>query len=618
MLLTDGNATDIPDTGIELKGLPTIYPVVIGRNDPGKDVTIQQVTVTQTAFEDAPVNVDAQVVAIGYAGKKIAAVLYDQAGVKVEKQTLLAANRSQTLSFRFNVRPEKSGVTFYRLQVGGNEDLDRKQTETGEATLANNQRVIAVDRGGGPFRILYVSGRPNWEFKFLNRALLGDDQTDLVGLIRIAKREPKFVFRGRAGESSNPLFRGFGNQEAEEVQRYDQPVLIRLNTKDAEELRAGFPRTVEELYEYSGVIIDDLEASFFTADQKALLQRFVSERGGGFLMLGGIDTFREGKYDRTPIGNLLPVYLTRGSEPNPNTVLKFDLTREGMLQTWSRLRGTEGAEKTRLSGMPPFEILNPLSEVKPGASVVATVADEHGVKYPALIVQRFGLGRSAALTLGDFWRWGMRDPEMHEDFDKSWRQLTRWLVADVPQRIGLQAIPKPGDPNQAVDLQIRVRDLKYLPMDNATVDLEVSAVNAEGKMEKPIKLQVEPSNDESGLYTATYVPRGTGGYFASTSVTNATGAMAGKAEVGWTTDLAAEEFKSLKPNVSFLETLAQQTGGEIVSASRLDAFVAALPSKKAPVTETWTKPLWHTPLVFLFALSCFVMEWGLRRWRGLP
>jgi hypothetical protein len=52
----------------------------------------------------------------------------------------------------------------------------------------------------------------------------------------------------------------FGNQAPEEVAPYDQPVLVRLNTRDEFELRAGFPRVPEELYSYHAVIIDDLEA----------------------------------------------------------------------------------------------------------------------------------------------------------------------------------------------------------------------------------------------------------------------------------------------------------------------------------------------------------------------
>jgi hypothetical protein len=34
--------------------------------------------------------------------------------------------------------------------------------------------------------------------------------------------------------------------------------------------------------------------------------------------------------------------------------------------------------------------------------------------------------------------------------------------------------------------------------------------------------------------------------------------------------------------------------------------------------EPWSKPLWQEPAVYLFALGCFVAEWGIRRWKGLP
>ena len=203
-----------------------------------------------------------------------------------------------------------------RLLAGQLDDfVDAKASK--EATLANNTRMRgAVDRSGGPYRILYVSGRPNWEFKFLRRAVEEDKELELVGLIRIARREPKFDFRGRAGEASNPLFRGF-DKKNEETERYDQPVLVRLNARDESELRGGFPKVPEELFAYHAVIIDDLEAQFFTADQLALLQRFVSERGGGFLMLGGQESFQQGKYQRTPVGDMLPVYLDQVEDGEP-------------------------------------------------------------------------------------------------------------------------------------------------------------------------------------------------------------------------------------------------------------------------------------------------------------
>jgi uncharacterized membrane protein len=547
----------------------------------------------------------------------------------VAEQTQPAPTDGQAVTFRFQIRPERSGISFYRVRVSAKGELEQfsKPETSTEATLLNNSRLVVVDRGQGPYRILYVSGRPNWEFKFLNRALVGDDQLQLVGLIRIAKREPKFDFRGRTGESSNPLFRGFGNQSKEEIERYDKPVLVRLNTRDEHELRGGFPKTAEDLYGYQAVVLDDLEAEFFTHDQLALLQRFVSERGGGLLMLGGGESLADGKYLRTPVGDMLPVYLDRIAEPKPVSDLKLNLTREGWLQPWARLRNTESEERTRMEAMPPFQVLNRVREAKPGASVLASVTDAQGTVHPALVTQRFGHGRTGVLTIGDLWRWGLKDEAMHRDLDKAWRQMMRWLTADVPNRVELMVENKRNDPNQSVLLRLRVRDQKFQPVDNAGISLRVHPLTQSGSNRtnfagpasetNAIRLNATPAASEPGVYEASYVPRETGGYYAEAIVDDPDGMRLGRAETGWTSDPAADEFRSLKPNQSLLETIARQTGGQMVRADRLEEFAKSLPSRKAPIVESWTYPAWHQPLVLLFALACFSAEWGLRRWKGL-
>jgi len=42
----------------------------------------------------------------------------------------------------------------------------------------------------------------------------------------------------------------------------------------------------------------------------------------------------------------------------------------------------------------------------------------------------------------------------------------------------------------------------------------------------------------------------------------------GRAESGWTSDPAADEFRSLKPNRALLENIAKRTGGEIIPQVR--------------------------------------------------
>jgi uncharacterized membrane protein len=622
LLMTDGNATDMGEQFYDLSGVPPVYPVVIGADRPQKDISLTNVSVSQTSFEDAPVTIQADIEVSGFAGRTVTLNLIENSGKVLERQKRKISRSNEKHTLRFNVRPDTSGILFYNLQAAEEivqDGSSEQQQEPSEATLANNRSTLVVDRGKGQYRILYVTGRPNWEYKFLRRSISEDEQIHLVGLIRVALREPKYEWLGRRGELNNPLYRGFDNEDKEQAEQYDQPVLVRLGTRDDRELRDGFPRTAEDLFCYHAIILDDVEVGFFTHDQMELIRRFVAERGGGFLMLGGTESFREGDYNRTPIGQMLPVYLDRlpQTKTSTGTKIHFNLTREGWLQPWARLRDNEQDERQRIEKMPAFRVLNRLGAVKPGARVVAAVGDDTGGQFPAMVVQRYGGGRSAALTVGDVWRWGMKQPDMRDDMNKFWRQTLRWLVADVPNRISFHAAQKREKANQPVEFHVRVRDKDFEPMNDVSVAIEVRDPNGQ-----TVKLTAEPMLSETGLFEAVYVPRCDGSYFANAVVTDAEGFELGDAQTGWAVDLQAREFQSIRTNRPLLEKIARQTGGRIVELDSLESFARDLPSLNAPVMDMWIRPLWDLrgvmSAVFLFVLICFIGEWALRRWKGMP
>lgn len=621
LLFTDGIATDASDPPTDWSGMPPIYPVVVGQDQTERDIALSNVTVSQTAFEDAPVTIQADVQASGFAGRTVATDLLDAAGNRTERQQWAVRRSEDKQTLRFRLRPDKTGVLFYRLraaELSGDVPAQGNATQA-EATMANNERTVVVDRGRGPYRILYVCGRPNWEYKFLQRAVAEDSQVQLVGLIRVAKREPKFDWRGHAGESSNPLYRGLDTKDQETAEQYDQPVLVRLNTRDQDELRDGFPKTADELYDYQAVILDDIEADFFTQDQMELLRHFVLERGGSFLMLGGKDSFQQGKYDRTPITPLLPVYLNppESSSSLSTVELRMNLTREGWLQPWVRLRDNEQDERLRLSEMPTFRVFNRTGSPKAGARILAVVGGDSTRQSPLLVVQRLGNGQSGAIMLGDVWRWGMQRPEQHPDLDKFWRQTLRRMVADVPDRISIQAAERSNQGGQAVVLQVRARNHAFEPLDGVHVTIDV---NVPG--EDVLHLPAEPVLSDSGLFQAVYMPRVSGGYLATASVTDAQGVVQGQAQMGWAADLEAREFASIKTNRPLMEKIARATGGRMVELNDLDAFARNLPSREVPISTVWVRPLWDLqgvlPAVFALSLLCFVGEWAIRRWKGLP
>ncbi len=614
MLLSDGNASDFSElVTLDLK-VP-LYPILDAVNEaPLFDISVDQLAVTESPFEDAPVTVTATIATTSETDVRVIVSLQEKDATedKTGQQKTITVHRNAPATVRFQLKPESPGVRFYRLSITP-DDNSEASLDLQEATLKNNQRLLTIDRETRKNRILYVAGRPNWEYKFFNRAVAEDREIDLVSMIRIAKKEAKFDFRGRVGEEANSLFRGQNREVDEETESFDQAVIIRLNTRDAEELRDGFPKTKEELYKYDAVILDDIEASFFTPDQQTLLDRFVSERGGGLMMLGGRDSFRHGKWHKTPLRDVLPVYLDQSGESHAGH-LKWDLTREGWLEPWMRVRSTEVEEQQRLVEAPALQILSSARETKPGARVFSEIEDESTGRFPAVVAQQYGRGRSVAVLVGDLWRWSIKRGENDEDdLAQSWRQMVRWLVAEVPHPLETEIEWVELGSTPTVQFSVRLRTKEYQPRENATVSISVQPPEGEA-----MTLDAEPSLEEPGLFVATFVPRDEGAYMAEVQVDGEVETPSQSMKLGWTTQPDEEEFRRIEIHRDALESLAKRSSGKVITVSELPEFVRELPHKEMPVTEIKTTPLWHSPLILLLALFCFASEWGLRRWKGLP
>ncbi len=643
LLFTDGNVTQPQDLQRDWQALGVpIYPVVLER-PPVRDLRIASATVSQSDFEAAPVTIDVRLAATSLENQKTIVEILDAGGKRVDQQTIDSPADGKTADVRFRFRPERSGIQFFTIAAYLQSEYDSfaEGVSATEATLENNWHVVTIDRPKGPFRILYVAGRPNWEFKFLRRSLAEDAEIELTGLLRIAKRQPKFSFRDSRMPSTNPLFAGLGAEEEEAAEEHDEPVILRLGVDEAEQLKTGFPSEPEELFAYDAVILDDIEAAFFSTDQQLLLRRFVSARGGGLMMLGGQESFSKGGYDQTPIGEMLPVYLhsARNESASSDTDLKyhFDLTREGMLQPWLRLRANENDERQRLGRALPLRVLNRSTDAKPGAEVLATVTDtmDSDAVFPAVVTQRFGNGRASAVLVGDLWRWFMRPT--HEidivssaaagaatntgsgahtgpadDAPQAWRQWVRWLISDVPARVEI-SVRDTGSATEPQTIEVTVRDEVFLPLDNASVQLTVT--DPEGNESE---LNAAQDKQQAGLYRVSYWSPLSGGFRVRANVRREDGSAIAEVEAGWSADRAAAEFQQLQVNQELLQNMATASGGKLLSENELNDFAKSLSSRKMPVMETWTYPVWHRPWMLLLAVACLCTEWGLRRWKGWP
>ncbi|QDV26156.1 hypothetical protein [Aureliella helgolandensis] len=616
LLFTDGLATDDLEDLLSSGQLPfPIYPVVVDGAEDIIDLELREASVSMSSFELAPVTVEAVLASRGLGGEKVVVRLMDADGQTMNRQTFSLDAKESQQKVRFQFQPGETKSAFVTLRAMlSSEDRDDILAESHlETTTVNNRSLVSVRRGEGPYRILYVAGRPNWELKFLRRALEEDVELKFQALVRVAKKEAKFGFRDRGVENANPLLAGFSEDE-ETAEQYDEPVLLRLGVAE-QELKSGFPGNAEDLFHYHAIILDDLEAGFFSQQQMLLIRQFVSERGGGLMMLGGEESFNEGGYQDTPLGDVLPVYL-RGTPPSSQEVgvleAQYQLTREGSLEPWLRLRDNESDERTRVEEMPQFQAWNQVGAHKPGASVYAQLTTEEGTRS-GLVGHRFGKGRALALMVSDMWRWSLRRSTTEtDDLAQNWRQMARWLTNDSPQRVEAR-IEAPADTQQPHLIVVTLRDAAFKPLDNATVQLAVRGPDG-----RSMELVATPDAVYPGRYRAEYWSQLDGGYECTVSATGPDAEVLDVAHTGWVARPSAIEFSRVEPDRDLLNRLANASGGEVVRVEGLERLAASLPTRKVPVSETRLESIWHGPWLLCFAIACLCAEWGIRRWKGMP
>jgi len=620
VLISDGKSTNRNAISQSLtkqdgSAIP-IYPVWIPpQGDLRRDLWIKDVSVQTSDFETAPVSISVRLGHRGFSSENIEVRLEDLKHTTLETQTIQITDNTKAPLVRFQFRPKESGSQGYKVVCRPMRDIPGL-----EMTLENNHRYVAIDRAMGPYRILYLSGRPNWEYKFLQRALSEDAEISLTALVRIAKKQPKFSFRAKGNEDTNPLFSGFEDISEEEKEKYDQPVFARLGIVGKDELTKGFPKDAQELFAYSMIILDDLETEFFTVDQLQLLRQFLSQRGGTLLVLGGQESMRGRAFRDSGLGQLLPVYgdpteadrIIPGIEQQVEDPVRLKLSREGWLVPFLRLHDNQADESTRLERMPAFEVWNSTSQIKVGARVLIEGELPDGNKLPMLVVQKFGKGTSGALLVGDLWRWALADrQELISPFYQGWRQLIRGLMVDIPKRVQMDGRVDKGQ-NSKRKIEIQVLDDKFSSMDNALVEVQITPPKSEVMVVKAMA-----SLDKAGLYETSFLMRDSGVYRVIGQARAPDGTLIGEAQLAFVHEPEALELADCSMDENALKSMALSSGGELVPYRELDSLIDKIPVDQLRYTQNRMVPIWHTPWLLGLSVGCLAIEWWWRRRHGM-
>src|SRR5439155_25746538 len=282
---------------------------------------------------------------------------------------------------------------------------------------------------------------------------------------------------------------------------------------DRKDLADGFPVKAEELFKFSGLIIGDVEANYFSAAQQELIREFANRRGGGILFLGGRATLSDGGYPHSPLAELVPVKLLDRKDTFHRDPGTFELSPLGRDSIICRLEEKPERNGERWKKMPVLADFQEVGEAKPGAVVLADVSAKGKGNSPLLVTENYGRGRTALFATSGSWRWQMLQPVEDMTHEMFWRQLMRWLITDTPGRV-ISSTPKPVLADETtVHLRAEVRDKSFKTLSNVRAQAHV--VVPEGVA---ADVELNPASLEEGVYTADYTAEKPGSYVAEISV----------------------------------------------------------------------------------------------------
>ncbi len=555
-----------------------VHTVGFGRERAGHDVELDDVVVAPRALADSRLAAKVTLHQRGYAGAKVNLTVRDVSS----SQAKVLASHTIGLGPDGNLQAE---MLMFDVGGAGAKTLEIAAAPlAGEENTSNNTLTRVVNVSSEPRRILYMESEPRWEYKFIRQAEEGDRLVQIASIVRTS--ENKFYRQGIA---------------------------------DPKELAEGFPSRPEDLFNYQGLIIGSVEATYFTRTQHELIRQFVDRRGGGLLLLGGQFALADGGWNASTLTDLMPTSLPtqtgtfhREVDPrNGTTHTTAELAPAGVDNIITRLVDDPAQNAAKWKNLPYLMDYEDPGTPKPGAAVLANMITPEGRKLPLLITENFGHGRTAIMATGGSWRWQMSSPLGDTAHDLFWQQLLRWLVSDTRGRVAASMPDQMLLDNGAVTLTAEVRDQQYNPAPDAKVEAHILGPSGVSAL-----VEMLPVPDNPGQFQASWSAPKTGAYLTEVTALRAEKELGRDVLTFQRMDGVAENFHT-EQNRELLEHLASQTGGQYWRPADLGKLAASIPFSEAGVTTRETKELWNLPLVFLVLLLLRFSEWWLRRKWGI-
>lgn len=377
-----------------------VYTIGIGSNQPARNVRISELEAPGRVFPDDEFKIDVVLQASGLEGEtvqvRLSSLLEDseETAELVDERPIQLPPDGEPVSLSFDLQQKEQGKRRFLVEVDSPE---------GEMDASDNQQSTLVQVIERKNRVLLLAGGPTRDYQFLRNQLFRDENVELDVWLQLARP-------GADQESDQLLFR--------------------------------FPESMDELDQYDCIVAFDPDWRLLSVDQAKILERWISEKAGGLLVVAGPVFTPE--WTRRPRGEpkidlirgLYPVsFYSQGSaslklgrfggeQPFP-----LEFSREGRSSRHLWLGGEDSVESIsnwdEFDGVYGYYAVN---EPKDGADILARFSDQstaiEGELPIYLAAHYYGAGRVFFQASGEIWR--LRDLDV-EFFQTYYLNLIRWV-----------------------------------------------------------------------------------------------------------------------------------------------------------------------------------------------
>ncbi|MEO5714265.1 MAG: hypothetical protein ABIT37_12330 [Luteolibacter sp.] len=586
--------------------------VAIGSAEPPKDASILAVRAPEAIHLGDRMRVAVDLKFDGYKGEKAKVGLL-RGGKLLEEREISIPQDHHREEVKFAQVPDQGGVGDYQVEV---------TQMAGERFKDNNRWEFETSITDARTNVLIVESYPRWDFRYLRNLFYGRDKSVHLQYVLLHPDEIEGQNDAALAASAS---RPFGQAQATRL-----------------------PENEDEWRKFDVIILGDVDPKVMDDNTWGMISRCVNERAALLVMVAG-PRFMPHALDSENARALVPAemdyghrnYFSEGGDP-----FRFGLTAEGRKHPVTQQSAGDVANEQVWAGFPNMNWRHPVTGLKEGAEVLlSAVADdvkpdltsgaglgnaledlakrrETEAKSALLVTRQTGKGKVALLLTDRTWR--LREGAGDLYHHRFWGNLVRWgagpILRSGGERVRLGTDQLTYTPDDKAKITARLRDKSLKPVEDDSLRAEVIG---DGKVLANVPMTAVAGSN--GLYEANLDGFAKAGKYEvrlrgdkADALIREDGAKELKTGIRVVGSRGPVELAETTLNLPLLETIAQLSGGRVVSPDKTGELASLFLTDKNEREEIRESALWDSGWVMGLLALLLGSEWVIRRAGGLP